>query len=291
MTKSEAVRYLLREDYTPSWELLESLVVQFNGFRYEFVPPTAFEALIKSDVAAAMEIYWREMLFRAHWAASGSLIRTHRWLSGLFDAFAGENLIVFSACFRGFLESAADTWYSLGPAAPTLASAKSVIVQALNRALTKNTLAEDLENRFIHFAFAHKPVRGESLREQHEAETITKYLSTFETDQPSIRRLYGKLCDVVHPGASSVLSFAKPLDDQAATVVFDVAGEAKALAEFAVAFRILLPTLMASGVNTGLFILRTLNRLPLTSVHTSSLEDVPFQPNSAWAMIEQMLDA
>ena len=65
----------------------------------------------------------------------------------LVQGRAGRNLIAFCASARGLLESSADTWYSLSPVAPTLASAKEIIVQALEGRLDSLLLA--LFTRFL----------------------------------------------------------------------------------------------------------------------------------------------
>jgi hypothetical protein len=230
-----------------------------------------------------MAVYWREILYRAHWAASTSLIRTHRWLSGLLDAFATENLIVFCACTRGLIESAADSWYSLGPVAPSLAACKETIVRALNKRLKQAIIAEDIENRLVHFTFARKPVKREVLPPEHEAETIATYLQVFEKEQPEIRRFYASLCDIVHPGANSILSFAKTIDKDAKSIMLTFDREPRVLAEFAVAFRAVLADIMAAGFNTGL------NALPATEVHTVFLESIPFVRFGPWETIESLL--
>ena len=291
MTRSEVAAYLLRDEYSPSWRALEELLPHLEGQRYTFLDPTKYAALLARDTAAGMAVYWRELLYRAHWAASTSLIRTHRWLAGLLDAFGAENVIVFCACTRGLLEASADSWYILNAVAQTLASAKSVIVKALAERLNDSVLAEELENGLIHFTFARKAKKGEALGEHHEAQTIAAYLTAFEKEQPSIRGFYAALCDVVHPGARSILSFAKPLDANASSVMLTQEGESRALAEFAVLFRAVLSDIMAAGFNTGMLILRTLNALPATEVHTRFLESIPFKPLAAWDTIESILNA
>ena len=229
MTRSEAAGYLLRAEYSPTWTALENLLPHLEGHRYSFRALAEFGALIERDVPAAMAVYWKELLNRAHWAASGSLIRTHRWLSGLFDAFIQENLIAFCAMFRGLIESCADTAYSLGPVAPTLASSRQTIDRALRRELRTNTVAEDIESRLIHFTFARKPRNGEAIPKLHSVETITRYLSVLEGEQPSVRRLYAELCDVVHPGASSIVGFSESTNDDASEVVLTFKREPRLL--------------------------------------------------------------
>jgi hypothetical protein len=207
------------------------------------------------------------------------------------DAFLEENLIVFAACTRGLLEACADSWHSLNPVAPTLASVKSVIAQALKEDLNEVITAKEIEDELIHFTFARRPSKGEILRENHAAQTVAEYLRALELAQPAIREFYAKLCDVVHPGASSVVSFATALDQKAATVVLTFEREPQVLAEFAVGFRIMLGDIMATGFSLGMLILRTLNALPANEVHTPFLESVSWTPSPAWERIESLLAA
>jgi hypothetical protein len=57
-----------------------------------------------------MQVYWREILFRAHFGACASLLRTRRWIEGACAAFEHRNYHTFMAAFRGWLESSADTF-------------------------------------------------------------------------------------------------------------------------------------------------------------------------------------
>src|SRR5437879_264676 len=100
---------------------LERITPQLMGFSYEFRPVDEFTDLIKVDIPEAMRIYWREMLFRVHWAASVGLVRISRWASGIVSGYEGENLLLFAAASRGFVESAADSHDAMKWVAGTLA--------------------------------------------------------------------------------------------------------------------------------------------------------------------------
>jgi len=289
MTRSEAAAYLLQAEYTPSWVALEKLLLDVGSYRYSFLDSEEFVPILNKNTARGMEIYWKEILCRAHWAAMTSLIRTHRWSAGVFDGFASENLIVFCACTRGLLESSADCWDSLSVVAPTLASAKETIELAISNHLNERRVAEDLESRLMHFTFARKRRKGEALPESHSAKTVADYLRHFEREQPSIMKFYTMLCDVVHPGASSVLSFSRSIDNgNKIELSFEV--ERRSLAEFAVCLRLVLTDIIAASFNTGILILRTLNYLPLKPVHTPLIDSLPFKPIPAWKSIESLLE-
>lgn len=85
--------------------LVHALAPCLDKFRYEFVPDAEYAGIADTDVQRAMQIYWREILGRAHWCASTSLIRSDRWLDGALRSYEGNNLLSLSACYRGFLEA------------------------------------------------------------------------------------------------------------------------------------------------------------------------------------------
>jgi hypothetical protein len=120
------------------------------------------------------------------------------------------------------------------------------------------------------------------------AQAVGAYLRAFETEQPSIWEFYRKLCDVVHPGATSVLSFATPVDDKA-IVRLTFSRESQVLAEFVTDFRLALPVIMAAGFNSGMLTLRTLNALPSPEVHTPFLKSLLLKPLPAWDTLETLL--
>ena len=43
---------------------------------YDFMRNDDFRRLLAQDVSGAMQVYWREILFRAHFGACASLLRT-----------------------------------------------------------------------------------------------------------------------------------------------------------------------------------------------------------------------
>lgn len=106
---------------------------QMRGFRYKFMPISEFQEL--HDMSRAMEIYWSEILQRAHMAAATSIMRTQRWLEGILWAADQPNIFSFAATFRGLIESASDTNDALAQASMSLASYRQIIQTALKREL------------------------------------------------------------------------------------------------------------------------------------------------------------
>ena len=279
---------LLGSEYVRSWQALEVLVPQLNGFAYDFMDPGQYQQLVEQDPRRGAAVYWREMLHRAHWAGASSLIRTHRWLSGTLQAFDDRNLIVFSACIRGLLESSADTWDALGAVAITIAAHRPLISDALDGRLHKSCVAEDLENRLIHFTFARNPEKGVMASDHHRAKRVSAYLEHFEQEQPSIRKFYTHLCDLVHPGARSILSFVRA-SEQGTKITLSLSEEDQHLTWLGGALRLVVPEIMAGGFNTGVLILKTLNAFPVKEVHTPAIDKIPLLPIPAWRQIQDLL--
>jgi hypothetical protein len=51
--------------------------------KYEFMSPGEFGMVAKDDWLEGQRIYWLEILYRAHFAAVTSLIRTARWVDAM----------------------------------------------------------------------------------------------------------------------------------------------------------------------------------------------------------------
>lgn len=128
---------------------------------YDFMRNEDFRRLLSQDVNGAMQVYWREILDRAHFGACASLLRTRCWLEGVLAGFRDENYHTFMAAFRGWLEASADTFDAFQEIAAQLAEAHAVIRRAIMGRLDQITLWPDLENRLIHFSHARRIEKGE----------------------------------------------------------------------------------------------------------------------------------
>ena len=86
---------------------------------------------------------------------SCSALKRHgEWLRSLIMAFQEECLLGAFASYRGFLESAADSFYSLGPVPKTIAPNVMAIVGHVRQKPARTKLvfvSKELESRLIHF--------------------------------------------------------------------------------------------------------------------------------------------
>jgi hypothetical protein len=249
--------------------LLERVVPSLEGTKYQFMPETEFVPLLTSDIPAGMRVYWRELLFRAHWGAASSLLRALRWLSGIEDGVNRHNLIVLTACMRGFLESSADTSDGLNGVHDGLADAYDVIADALAGRI-KVIATHDAEEKLLHFTFASRGSEREGA--VYQAKSVPKYLDKLRAEEPALGDLYGLLCDIVHPGARSVLSFAASADGD--HLELSSAAEASEMAQYVALIPGATRTTAAFGITLPLLLLKVLNVFVLPEVHTAALDHV-----------------
>ena len=170
------------------------------------MPSAEYEAL--ESIAERNQVYWQEILYRAHFGACTALMRLREWLHGSERALADETVLMLAVGIRGFLEAAADTWQSFKDVPSSLADYHMVVRRAIKGELFEQlALAPELESMLIHFAYARKlkPDEGPAL---HSATTAKDTISAIEESAPEIGTVYAALCDYAHPAAASVFRFA-----------------------------------------------------------------------------------
>src|SRR5712691_5657740 len=156
--------------------VLDRVTSEVAAHRYDFMRNDDFRHLLAQDVSRAMQVYWREILFRAHFGAFASLLRTRRWLEGICAAFEHRNYHTFTAAFRGWLEASADTFDAFHGIPAELAEAHDVIGRAVAGRLNEIAVAPELESRLIHFSHARRLEKGEEAPPFHQARQVKKYL-------------------------------------------------------------------------------------------------------------------
>ncbi len=104
---------ILDQQATQLVTMVDDLGSEHSTTRYFFMDDDEYEKLSHRDVGEAMQIYWTEILERAHIASVTAILRSRHWLSSVNLAYADRNVLAFAAAFRGLLESAADAATSL----------------------------------------------------------------------------------------------------------------------------------------------------------------------------------
>lgn len=186
--------------------LLDSFAKATHSHSYRIVPVA--ELANVSDLVEHNKIYWREILFRAHFGACAGLMRLREWVQGIERSHSDGNVLMLAVGIRGFLEAAADTWQAFSDVPGTLADSHVVARRAIAGELTEYmALAPELESMLIHFSYARKLKAGEGPA-LHNATTAKDMLSGIEELAPGAQNVYAMLCDYSHPAAASVFRFA-----------------------------------------------------------------------------------
>ena len=268
--------------------LLDSFARSAKPHTYRIMPLDEAEAL--ESIAECNQVYWQEILYRAHFGASTALMRLREWLHGSERALADGNVLMLAAGIRGFLEAAADTWQSFSDVPHILADCHMVVRRAIKGECSEQlVLAPELESMLIHFAYARKlkPDEGPAL---HSATTAKDAISAIEESAPAIGTVYAALCDYAHPAAASVFRFAGEIthpdkvtfDPQArpekTRAILTLSGEVGRVA-------------LVLGAAPVVVTLKVLNSFAFAPVTTPWADDVSLSFSDVWQELEHRLQS
>jgi hypothetical protein len=268
---------------------IDDLVKQFEGFRYSFTDNVVFKGILETNQTDAMRIYWREILIRAHLAASTSILRSRRWVDGILAAVESKNLLVLGASMRGLFESAADSSVALVGVPESLARDYDAIENALIGSLGgKIILNPGLEETLIHYSHATKVSKGTYVPECHRAKTVNEYLDILNRGGvPHIKELYSFLCDLTHPGASSVGYW---LEQEGETqLILHTAPDFLHIGNILAEYRETFLSVLMFSFNPGLATLAVLNYFSLPSIHTPDLQKWNLNNIPLWSKLGKYL--
>jgi hypothetical protein len=260
---------LMNEFLPNAGRLAKSLTDCAGAAVFEFMPEERFQLLTTSDPAEAARVYWREILYRAHLAAVTALARHARWIAACLQHYGAEpNYLGFACCFRGLLEAAADTFYSLRGVPLTIASSIELVQRAIRGQLdTGAYIAGEIEQLLIHFLYARRLDRASPIAPGHKAETAAAYVQCLiDQNDDSVRRMYEELCGLTHPAAASVAWMLKTSPDLA-LLQFGGAEDGRCVRELVDRHSRAIKTVAAIPLDISVCTLRVLNRLPLREVH------------------------
>ncbi len=164
------------------------------------------QGIAKGNLCKSMQMYWEEMLHRAHFAAATSILRNQRWLSGVKFGLDNNNIMVFASSLRGFLESVTDSLYSLESVPTSFALNFKNINKAVKGDLKQAFMSSELESKLIHYEFAKKS--KEKNNSDLIALTSAEYIKQYDmhSDAPN-KELYAVLCELTHPSSRSISCF------------------------------------------------------------------------------------
>jgi len=254
------------EIYPP---IVQDLLEGAYGKHYEFKSLDEFNLLDKVD---SNYVYWIEILYRSHWAATSNLIRYIKWFELCYNSSVTKpNYIAFCSGLRGLLECSADTYDALGSVPLTLANASKHIEDALlRRPVLTRAISEELEDSLIHFGYARKLQKHEDAPKSHEAKTASYYISQLDSIDMPLKDLYSELCQVVHPAHQSMAWLVDQKTEQLYTI--RESEDLKFILDLCERYRGCIEYMQISSVNVSLFIFKVLNKLVCSELHNFSAD-------------------
>lgn len=251
--------------------------------RYTFMDTNEFERRAESSGPRWInQVYWKEMLMRAHWAGSTSACRHHRWLHGALTAAQSPNFLTFAASLRGLVEACADSYTSLSAIALTLGENYTKIRKAIAGCLDSLHVSQEIEDELIHFQFAGEH-KAANLPSVYHSKKTRDYIQNIAGGEQDVISLYRSLCGLTHPADTS-LSWLVDRPDPS-SVAFPGLGDWNAIKELCGQYRLAIGIVLQRGVNSDIILLKTLNEFQWPLVRTSYIDTLRLPETPAWTRI------
>lgn len=274
--------------------MVDDLGLEDSKTRYFFMDEDEYEKLLPREVGEAMQIYWVEILERAHIASVTATLRSRRWLSGVNLAYTDRNVLAFAGAFRGLLESAADAATSLIHIPLTLADLYPSISESLLGKANDIVISAQLEDELIHYSHGRyiKPSEQGSTPPSHRARSTQEYLRAFgDLRADKIARCYRFLCDLTHPGAPSVWMWFGHGDGISPGLTISTGQDEHIIADFLDEYATVPLDVLMLAFNAPVLVLNTLNYFPVKDLHTSELLIWNLDGIAAWTRCRRMLES
>lgn len=272
---SDALRYI---------ELIDKLELAKWKTRYSFSSMDYFQTICKQSTSRGNQIYWEEIVARAHLTAVTTILRSRQWINAVTSSVRDNNLLSFSAALRGLIESVADSATILGHVPLGISRNSAHIIRALSGEINNGIfVAENLEDSLIHFAYARKLTKDERLNfpESHHAKSVRDYIEVLENWKiQNIIECYRELCDLTHPGSSSVSMWLNHVSEL--EIELKVGQGKEIISRFLTEYRMTIFELIMIGFNPAIVTLKLLNYFPLVKFHVPSLELWDLTGNRMW---------
>ena len=274
-------------------QLFDDLGLAELAISYEFVSVERLEEITLATPGKALQIYWTELLARAHMTAVTGIMRSRHWYSAIVAAEDSQNILAFAAAFRGLIESSGDTYSSLRGIPLTLTRDRCLIVAALSGGADDGPINKDLEDRLIHYSHARYIRRSdqETIPQSHVARSTQAYLESLKRSQvPDIEECYRLLCDLVHPAAPSVWMWLRPEQRHRGEYVHLSPGkDSVIIADVAEHCRDTLLGVLKLAFEPAALMLMVLNYFPIDKFHVRALLNWSVPDFPEWNMCQERL--
>ena len=274
-------------------EIVDDLGLDRLETRYTIMDDKEYKELLERDLSEAMRVYWTETLGRAHLASATAILRSRRWLSGVEQASAQNNLVLFAAALRGLMESAADASTALIGTPLTLAHRHAAITESLEGRATSVLISSEVEDELIHYSHARGLKGTERANEPatHKARQVQEYLTIFgDQNADSIKQCYGDLCDLTHPGASSVTMWLDTDDPTGSEFRLSTRQDQTLIADLLNRYPTMTLELLMFAFNGPVIALNVLNYFPIEDLHTPKLLNWQLDGVPAWTKCRNELE-
>ena len=271
-----------------------SVAESLEGYKYSFIEVDELGKLLQDNYQEGLRVYWFELLSRAHLAATTSILRNLRWVNGALVAYEQRNFLLFSAAFRGYLESAADAVYALQQIPKNLADNFQEIRLILDRSpKAKARLFPELEEILLHYSHARNPKKvrsdektyGIKLPESHSAATTRKYLDSLGS--ALVHDCYSELCELSHPAALSVWCFFLTADHD--TYILSNDTDKRLIEQFCSKYHNIFPEALYLPFNSALITLKVLNAFEVKEFNIPTVDKIDFERVPLWQKIKPLL--
>ena len=284
---------ILRQQAMPFIQLVDGLALNRLTTRYSFMDADEYANLLNRNVGDGMRVYWSETLARAHIASVTAILRSNRWLSAVLSSESDRNALAFAAGLRGLLESAADTTTALIGTPMTLAYYYPTIATALAGLASNVATSPELEDELIHYShgrYIRKSERADT-PQPHIARFTHEYLTIFEKLKTNnVAECYRFLCDLTHPGASSVWMWLNPVNAKDSEFTLSAEPDGGIIASFLERYEPVLLDVLMFAFNAPVLVLNTLNYFPLKGLHTIGLLSHDLDGIPAWKSCQRELE-
>lgn len=267
-------------------QYLDDLANALTDYEYEVLPEHSLVQI--PDFKEVSRIYCTEIMYRAHWAASTAILRTHRWVSSIGLSARFSNYLGFAASLRSLIESTGDIIDALMHVPLTIAEHRLAVTEMLQKRASVFHDFGALEDKLIHFTHARKLGKGITSPPVHIAKTNTDYIQQLQAaGQSFMIDCYAELCQLAHPAAPSVMAFV--VYDGENLVRLNNHLDDDLIADFCRRHRDVMNRVVPLSVGSPICILKVLNLLPLNQIRTHEADtialDIP-----GWRKIEEMME-
>lgn len=256
-------------------DIIDQLALAKSKAKYSFMALDDYKHILHEESDLGMQVYWSEIIARAHLTAVVAILRSRHWISAVVTATNDNNLLAFAAAFRGLIESSADTQSALGGIAVSLAENHVNISRALSGKLSNQWfVSKDIEDALIHFKYARHLTKSEmaTAPQTHKALQVRQYIEGLEKGQVhNVTACYQSLCDLTHPGASSVWMWIT--SENGVDFELNPNQDESTIASYLTEYRDTFSELLMFAFNSAVITLNMLNYLPLKKYHTPNLLD------------------